>query len=133
MDSKETIARNVKAEFTKRGLSTKDVADIIESSQQLVCIYLSGTRGFGRKTAKVFADAFGFNMEYLLTGEGELLRKEQAQSSDMSALMTRIESLEAQVSMLSQSISLLSSLIQTQNTMPFFAPSAGSRRDIKEK
>ncbi len=63
----EAIKRYLKA----HGLTMQDMADRLGVSQQAV----SGAirRGIGVNTAKRWSDVFGFNVEFLTTGSGDLL------------------------------------------------------------
>lgn len=66
------IALKVKAYFAAQNISINDAAARVGVSPQSLTSALSG-RDISYKTAKKLADAFGFSVEYLLTGEGELI------------------------------------------------------------
>ena len=83
----EAIKRYLKA----HGLTMQDMADRLGVSQQAI----SGAirRGIGVNTAKRWSEVFGFNVEFLTTGSGNLLagsdttKPQQAQEPDTVPLL----------------------------------------------
>lgn len=73
MKKEKEIALAVKSYFTSRGIKVNDVAERLGVTAQSVTSQLSGDRFFGRKNAARYAEEFGFNATYLMTGEGTLL------------------------------------------------------------
>ena len=65
------IAREIKDYLVRKGLTMTEVAARLGCSQQAVSNQLSG-RKIGENVARKWADAFGFNLVYLMTGEGTL-------------------------------------------------------------
>ena len=57
------------------GLREADLAESLEMTQAGVNAVLR--RGFGIKTAKKWAETFGFNVEFLTTGHGQLMKGNQ--------------------------------------------------------
>ena len=66
------VAREIKDYLAKKGLTMTEVAARLGCSQQAVSNQLSG-RKIGENVARRWAEAFGFNLVYLMTGEGSLL------------------------------------------------------------
>lgn len=71
-DKHVKIAREVKDYLVSKGLTMTDVASRLGCSQQAVSNQLSG-RKIGENVARKWADEFGFNLVYLMTGEGTLI------------------------------------------------------------
>lgn len=67
------VSRAVKMWLNENGITLARVAEMFNSSPQSVSNSLSGDRYFGRNLAKKWAETFGFNPTYLMTGEGTLL------------------------------------------------------------
>lgn len=65
------VAREIKDYLVDKGLTMTDVAARLGCSQQAVSNQLSG-RKIGENVARKWADAFGFDLVYLMTGEGSL-------------------------------------------------------------
>ena len=66
------VAREIKDYLAKKGLTMTEVAARLGCSQQAVSNQLSG-RKIGENVARKWAEAFGFDLVYLMTGEGSLL------------------------------------------------------------
>jgi len=67
------IGRMIAAYFKENRISQKEAASRLGlASKQVVANQLYGKR-FGRDTAAKYANVFGFNEMFLLTGKGELL------------------------------------------------------------
>ena len=71
-DVHEKIAREIKDYLAEHNITMTEVASRLGCSQQAVSNQLSG-RKIGENVARKWADAFGFNLVYLMTGEGSLL------------------------------------------------------------
>ena len=74
MTEHEKIAREIKDFLVDKNLTMTDVAARLGCSQQAVSNQLSG-RKMGQNVARKWADAFGFDLVYLMTGEGSLFAK----------------------------------------------------------
>lgn len=61
--------------FRSNKVSQDDIAKLLGVSQAYVSALLSGKKAFGKKQAQKFAELFGLSPSWLLTGEGEMLRK----------------------------------------------------------
>jgi len=66
------IAREIKDYLVDKGITMTEVASRLGCSQQAVSNQLSG-RKIGENVARKWADEFGFNLVYLMTGEGTLV------------------------------------------------------------
>lgn len=64
--------------FDSRGMKFKDVAEILGISPTTISNILSGHDSLGKKRSKMFADAFGFDISFLITGKGELFPRKPA-------------------------------------------------------
>lgn len=73
MKNAKEVCLAVKAYFAQQNLKLVDVARMLEASPQTITEHLSGERYFGRTRAHKYAEMFGFNPTYLMTGEGSLL------------------------------------------------------------
>ncbi len=84
MDSKNVkIAREIKDYLVEKGITMTEVAARLGCSQQAVSNQLSG-RKIGENVARKWSDAFGFDLIYLMTGEGSLFTKETKQETVMT-------------------------------------------------
>ena len=68
----EEVCQAVKAYFKYEGIPLAAVAERLGSTPRAVSAQLAG-RPFSRKTAERYAELFGFNEVYLMTGEGQLV------------------------------------------------------------
>ena len=68
----ERIAREIKDYLVEKGITMSEAASRLGCSQQAVSNQLSG-RKIGENVARKWAEAFGFDLVYLMTGEGSLL------------------------------------------------------------
>ena len=84
MDDKHVkIAREIKDYLVDKGLTMTEVAARLGCSQQAVSNQLSG-RKIGENVARKWADAFGFDLVYLMTGEGSLFQEEEPKHGSVS-------------------------------------------------
>ncbi len=67
------VGKKLKEYFDELGYTQQYVADKLGVSQAAVSALLNG-KPFGKKLAAKWAEAFGFNPNWLLTGEGEMSR-----------------------------------------------------------
>lgn len=63
---------DLKKFFENKGISQKELADILEVSVPYVNALLNGKKSLGKKNAERLANLFGLNKSFLLTGEGSL-------------------------------------------------------------
>ena len=67
------VSRNLKEYFNKNGLTQQAVANMLGITQAAVSSLLRG-KPFGKRSAKIWSDLFGFNYSWLLTGGGEMFK-----------------------------------------------------------
>lgn len=72
MDTAKDMSRAVKAWLSDNGYTMIGIAEMFGTSQQAISNALNGSRFLGRNLATKWAEAFGFNKVYLMTGEGSL-------------------------------------------------------------
>jgi transcriptional regulator with XRE-family HTH domain len=77
--SKQTDA--LRAYFDARGIKQRDLADKLGLHEGTVSSILSGRYGISKGTAAKLAQAFGFNLLFLTTGQGELIDERNARHS----------------------------------------------------
>jgi transcriptional regulator with XRE-family HTH domain len=70
------IGKKLKIFFDELGYTQQNIADKLGVSQAAVSSQLNG-KPFGKKLAKKWGDAFGLKPNWLLTGEGEMLKNNQ--------------------------------------------------------
>lgn len=71
MAYKKLIGKHIKDYFSELGMSQSDVAKILGVQQAAVSNQLNG-RPFGKNSAAKWSAAFGFRVNWLLTGEGAM-------------------------------------------------------------
>ena len=115
--SPEEICRNIASDFKLMGLTQAKAAAQLGIDPKAVANQISGKRAFGKKAAKLYAKAFGYNEAYLLYGEGGLKEGPMPATvkvtvpntadetitislKDFQALKNRVELLEKFVTML---------------------------------
>jgi transcriptional regulator with XRE-family HTH domain len=69
----------LKQYFDSQGIRQVDICNILGKSKAQISNYLTGKVPFGKKAAKEWSNAFGLSESWLLTGEGEMLRKNAPQ------------------------------------------------------
>lgn len=71
MPTKKEIGRTIKEYFTEIGISQMEAANILGVQQAAISNQLNG-RAFGKNSAAKWNKAFGFRVNWLLTGEGPM-------------------------------------------------------------
>ena len=66
------ICKAIAVDFKVKGLTHETAASQLECSKQTVSNQISGKKKFSLKTAQRYAETFGYNLEFLLFGKGEL-------------------------------------------------------------
>lgn len=74
-DKHVAVGKSLKKYFKERKVTQQAIADVLGVSQGAVTALLNG-KPFGSKTAQNWSDHFGFNIAWLLTGEGAMLKHE---------------------------------------------------------
>lgn len=81
------ISERLKLYFSDQGIQQKDIAARLGVSQAAVSALLNG-KPFGKKVAEKWGDEFGIKPNWLITGEGEMLKNatdKPESNADMSA------------------------------------------------
>lgn len=106
--------------FDAHGIKQRDVAERLGLHEGTVSSILSGRYGISKETAAKMAQVFGFNIMFLMTGEGELesngeqLRFRKAPpSSDSEALRAENAELRQQLEMKTKENDRLLGIIET--------------------
>lgn len=63
--------------FASHGIRNRQIAEKLGLSDQIISNILKGRDSLGKKRCTQFADAYGFDLHFLLTGEGTLLSPSQ--------------------------------------------------------
>jgi len=71
MPQKREIGKKIKEYFSEMGMSQTEVAKALDIQQAAVSNQLNG-RPFGKNAAAKWSNAFGFRVNWLLTGEGPM-------------------------------------------------------------
>ena len=66
------ICEAIALDFKKRKLTHQEVARIIGKTKSSVSNQISGKKPFSKGMAELFADAFGYSIDFLLYGKGDL-------------------------------------------------------------
>lgn len=85
------ICRAIAVDFKARGLTHEMAAAQMGCSKQTVSNQISGKKPFSLKTARKYAEAFGYNLEFLLIGKGELNGSQQVASTPDAAPVAQEE------------------------------------------
>jgi len=71
----------MKRYFALNGIRNRDIADAMGVAPSNVSNMLAGRDSMGRARAQQLHDVFGFNVHFLLTGEGDLLSPEEPKNA----------------------------------------------------
>lgn len=74
--SPEEVCRAVATDLRARGITHEEVGKTIGKSRSLVSNALSSKKGFSKQMANLLSRAYGYNINYLLYGEGEFKSKQ---------------------------------------------------------
>ena len=86
------IGEAIRIHLENKGLLQRDVAETLNITQGAVSAYYRG-KPFGKNAAQKWSDAFGFRVNWLLTGEGEMLSEPRDRVRD-----TEVKPLEKDMS-----------------------------------
>ena len=81
MPLRKEIGRTIKEYFSEIGMSQQDAATALGIQQAAVSNQLNG-RPFGKNSASKWNKAFGFRINWLLTGEGPMFDKDSEQAKE---------------------------------------------------
>lgn len=68
----DRVAPAIKADFKRMRLTYRDAALRLGTTKQVIANRLSGKRPFTKRTARIWAEKFGYSMDFLLFGWGNL-------------------------------------------------------------
>lgn len=83
IDNKTHISEKLKSFFDERNITQQDIAVKMGVSQPAVSALLNG-KPFGKKLAQKWGDEFGIKPNWLLTGEGEMLKDAKPTEAESS-------------------------------------------------
>jgi transcriptional regulator with XRE-family HTH domain len=75
-----SVGKALKKYFEQKGYSQQQIADILDVHQTNVSALFLGKRPFGKNVAKKWHNAFGFRINWLMTGEGPMFDTDIAES-----------------------------------------------------
>lgn len=78
MREEENINKELAKFFISIGLSQKDVANRMGTSSAYINALLNGRKAIGKKQAVKMANLFGLSSSWLLTGQGEMLVRDES-------------------------------------------------------
>lgn len=117
------IGEAIRIHLENRGLLQRDVAEALNITQGAVSAYYRG-KPFGKNAAKKWSDAFGFRVNWLLTGEGSMLKDSReetpapSQGGQDSAVVELLKEqnaeLQAKIDLLNQEIGELRALLKKE-------------------
>lgn len=81
MPIKKEIGKTIKEYFTEIGISQTEAANMLGVQQAAISNQLNG-RAFGKNSAAKWNKAFGFRINWLLTGEGPMFDTQSASSNE---------------------------------------------------
>ena len=81
MPTKKEIGKTIKEYFTEIGISQTEAANMLGVQQAAISNQLNG-RSFGKNSAAKWNKAFGFRINWLLTGEGPMFDTQSASSNE---------------------------------------------------
>ena len=76
-----SVGKALKKYFEQKGYSQQQIADILDVHQTNVSALFLGKRPFGKNVAKKWHKAFGFRINWLMTGEGPMFDTDIAEST----------------------------------------------------
>jgi hypothetical protein len=107
MEKEKEVCLAVKNYFAQQNIKLVDVARMLNASPQTVTEHLSGERFFGRARANKYAELFGFNPTYLMTGTGSLLLGDPAEGGEQASAQEKVERLLATIESQQRTIEIL--------------------------
>lgn len=78
------VTDELRAYFSEKGIKQVEVADKLGVKKSFISELLAGKRTLGHETAVKLNKVYGFDLNWLLTGEGEML-KGQAEAGEKPA------------------------------------------------
>ncbi len=138
------ICLTVARDFKEQGITQAGAASRLGIGVKAVANQISGKRPFSKKTARLYADTFGYSETYLLHGEGPLyvtqpsainLSDKKAQTVALKAALERAlqqnQDLEQRVLVLEKQIARMSGKMRRFSIIPHTL-SQGTNRKRKD-
>lgn len=88
----------IKAYFYEKGISVREVAEKMNTHPVYISNVLNGRKGIGRNTAAKLSELWGFNVSWLMTGEGEMFR--ESATCDLASLLKLVKQQEMDIAVL---------------------------------
>lgn len=103
------ICRIVAKDLKQRGYTHAKAAEVMRIDAKAVANQISGKRAFGKKAARLYAQAFGYSEPFLLHGEGSLngAPKEDERTEAVILTQTQYKELIQRISTLEQTVARL--------------------------
>ena len=73
----EHVGKEIANYLRANKITQEEVAGAFGVSQAYISALLSGKKAFGKKTAELWHNHFGFNRTFLLTGDGDLIHVDE--------------------------------------------------------
>ena len=70
----DNIEKKLKEFFKEKNITQVQIADMTGVNQSYIAALLNNTKQFGKKTAQKWGDTFGISPNWLLTGDGEMMK-----------------------------------------------------------
>lgn len=70
----DNIGEKLKDFFKEKGITQVQIADMTGVNQSYIAALLNNTKQFGKKTAHKWGEVFGISPNWLLTGDGEMMK-----------------------------------------------------------
>lgn len=79
----------------EQGLSQSDLGKRLAISQAFISSIEKGDKEIGRKTGSLLSDIFGYNLEWILTGNGP--RRKEEKQHDLSKVMDMLHTINSKL------------------------------------
>lgn len=73
VNTAKEVGQKLRVYFEEKGMTQQQVAEKLGIKQQNVGVHYSGIRPFGKNAALKWQRTFGFNAQWLMTGEGKMM------------------------------------------------------------
>lgn len=77
------ICKAISADFKMRGLTHEKAADLLGTTKQTVSNQISGKKKFSVNMARKYHETFGYDVQFLLYGEGKLMDQDLIEIDEM--------------------------------------------------
>lgn len=82
------VTDELKAYFSEHNIKQVDIAEKLGVQKSFVSELLAGKRTLGHETAVKLSKAYGFDINWLLTGEGSMLKTRLYESDEQEKVLT---------------------------------------------